>query len=244
MRFRPKNYKEENPEVFNKLIKNNPYMAHVHNYPKILYPHPSTKISQKIKAFKNSVNKKKYPSRKIHLEIGCGSGRYLIEWAIKNKKDFFIGFELRYKRLVLAAKKIEQQKIKNIILMRERGEFIDEYFQQNTLDYLHINFPDPWIKKSHLKNRILNYDLLIKLSSIMSFNGEFIFKTDHLEYFKSVFKIISEIKNFYITELTHDLHNSIFNKNNILTEFEMLFKSKKNPSICYLLAKKINNKKE
>ena len=62
---------------------------------------------------------------KIHLEIGCGSGRYLIELAINNTKDSFIGIELRYKRLVLAAKKIERQHIKNILFMRERGEYFD-----------------------------------------------------------------------------------------------------------------------
>tara|TARA_Y100001970_G_C14219191_1_gene851588 strand:+ start:820 stop:1539 length:720 start_codon:yes stop_codon:yes gene_type:complete len=238
MRHRPINYKKDNPEIFKKLVKNNHYIAKVYNYPNILDPHPTYEKFRKIKAKKYGITKNKSSSIKTHLEIGCGSGRYLIEWANNNKQDSFIGFELRYKRLALAAKKIEQKNIKNIILMRECGEFFDEYFQRNTLDYLHINFPDPWIKKSHLKNRILNYDFLIKLSSIMSFNGEFRFKTDHLEYFKSVFKIITEIKKFHITEFTEDLHNSIFNKDNILTEFEMLFKSKKNPSIYYLLAKK------
>ena len=180
--------------------------------------------------------------RKI-LEIGCGSGRYLIELAVNNTKDSFIGIELRYKRLVLAAKKIERQNINNILLMRERGEYFDEYFQQNSLDFLHINFPDPWIKKSQRKNRLLKHDFLAKLTSIMRFNGEFRFKTDHLEYFETVSKIFSEIKDFTIIEYTKNLHRSIYNEKNILTEFEMLFKSKGNPPIGYLLAKKINNKK-
>ena len=77
----------------------------------------------------------------------------------------------------------------------------------------------------------------------MSFNGELRFKTDHLEYFDTVTKILSEIKDFTIIEYTNDLHSSIYTDRNILTEFEMLFKSKGNPPIGYLLAKKITNKK-
>ena len=67
---------------------------------------------------------------------------------------------------------------------------------------------------------------------------------EHLEYFEKVTKIITKMNNFYISEYTKDLHNSVLNNKNILTEFEMLFKSKDNPSICYLLAKKVNNNKK
>ena len=70
----------------------------------------------------------------------------------------------------------------------------------------------------------------------MRFNGEFRFKTDHIEYFETVSKILLEIKDFTIIEYTKDLHRSIYNEKNILTEFEMLFKSKGNPPIAYLLA--------
>ena len=243
IRFNPKNIKEDNPEIFKRLVKNNPYIGQVYNFPDIIFPHPSNDDLRKIRS-KSRVTKNKSHSSKIHLEIGSGSGRYLIEWANNNKNDFFIGFELRYKRLVLSAKKIKKQKISNIILLRERGEFFYEYFKKNTLDYLHVNFPDPWSKKSHQKNRVLNCNFLTKLSSIMNLNAEFRFKTDHLEYFEKVTKIITKMNNFYISEYTKDLHNSVLNNKNILTEFEMLFKSKDNPSICYLLAKKVNNNKK
>ena len=188
---------------------------------------------------KSRVTKNKSHSSKIHLEIGSGSGRYLIEWANNNKNDFFIGFELRYKRLVLSAKKIKKQNISNIILLRERGEFFYEYFKKNTLDYLHVNFPDPWSKKSHQKNRIINCNFLEKLSPIMNFNGEFRFKTDHLEYFKSTSELLYNSQLFEIKDFTYDLHQSEFSDQNIKTEFELLFQSKGNPPIGFLRARRI-----
>ena len=210
-------------------------MARVYDYPELLIPHPTPDNfqqlwSSKIKAVSDT------HSGKVHLEIGCGSGRYLIEWAQENPQDAFIGLELRYKRLVLAAKKIEQQTISNILLMRERGEFIDEYLSHNSIDCLHINFPDPWSKKSRRKNRILSAEFLSVMLPLFRSKGELLFKTDHLEYFETVTEILQQLKTYKIVAHTSDLHSSEYNENNILTEFEMLFKSKGNPPIGYLRA--------
>ena len=67
-------------------------------------------------------------------------------------------------------------------------------------------------------------------------SGELRFKTDHLEYFETVTDIIQNHETYKIVEHTTDLHLSNYNENNMLTEFEMLFKSKGNPPIGYLLA--------
>ena len=234
MRFRPRNHRDENPEIFAQLVKTNPYMARIYDYPELLIPHPSPENFQQLwDSKKGNISA---ASGKVHLEIGSGSGRYLIEWAQANPQDFFIGLELRYKRLVLAAKKMEQQNIHNILLMRERGEFLHEYLPNDSMDCMHINFPDPWSKKSRRKHRILSADFLTKVYPYFSSGGELRFKTDHLEYFETVTDIIQNLETYKIVEYSKDLHRSEYNEHNILTEFEMLFKSKGNPSIGYLLA--------
>ena len=234
MRFRPRNHRDENPEIFAQLVKTNPYMARIYDYPELLIPHPSPENFQQLwDSKKGNISA---ASGKVHLEIGSGSGRYLIEWAQANSQDFFIGLELRYKRLVLAAKKMEQQNIHNILLMRERGEFLHEYLPNDSMDCMHINFPDPWSKKSRRKHRILSADFLTKVYPYFRSGGELRFKTDHLEYFETVTDIIQNLETYKIVEYSKDLHRSEYNEHNILTEFEMLFKSKGNPSIGYLLA--------
>ena len=209
-------------------------MARVYDYPELLIPHPTPQIFQHL--WDSKKENILAASGKVHLEIGCGSGRYLIEWALANPQDIFIGVELRYKRLVLAAKKMEHQNTHNILLMRERGEFLHEYMPNNSMDCMHINFPDPWSKKSRRKNRILSAEFLSVMLPLFRSNGELLFKTDHLEYFETVTEILQQLKTYKIVEHTSDLHNSEYNENNILTEFEMLFKSKGNPPIGYLRA--------
>jgi len=104
------------------------------------------------------------------------------------------------------------------------------------MNCMHINFPDPWSKKSRRKNRILSAEFLSVMLPLFRSNGELLFKTDHLEYFETVTEILQQLKTYKIVEHTSDLHNSEYNENNILTEFEMLFKSKGNPPIGYLKA--------
>ena len=210
-------------------------MARIYDYPELLIPHPTLENFQQL--WVSKIKAVSDPNLgKVQLEIGCGSGRYLIELAQQNPQDIFIGFEIRYKRLVFAAKKIEQQNIHNIILMRESGEFIDEYMLHNSIDFMHINFPDPWPKKSHRKHRILSADFLTKMYPYFRSGGELRFKTDHLEYFETVTNIIQKLETYKIFEHTTDLQRSNYIENNILTEFEMLFKSKGNPPIGYLKA--------
>jgi tRNA (guanine-N7-)-methyltransferase len=234
MRFRPRNHRDDNPEVFAQLVKINPYMARIYDYPELLIPHPTPENFQQLWDSKKKDNPD--ASGKVHLEIGCGSGLYLIGWALANPQDFFIGFELRYKRLVLAAKKMEQEDTHNILLMRERGEFLREYMPKNSMDCMHINFPDPWSKKSRRKNRILSAEFLSVMLPLFRSKGELLFKTDHLEYFETVTEILQQLKTYKIVAHTSDLHSSEYNENNILTEFEMLFKSKGNPPIRFLRA--------
>ena len=237
MRYRTKNLRDENPEVLNQLAKYNPYIARVYDYPESLIPHPTVESFLEMWARKNKGNIKDAFPGKVHIEIGCGSSRYLIEWAHKNPQDFFIGLELRYKRLVLAAKKIQKQNIQNILLLRERGEFLDEYLTHKNIDCLHINFPDPWSKKAKRKHRILNTEFLTQMRPYFCSDGELRFKTDHLEYFKTVTQTLNQLEFYSIDQHTEDLHKSTYEKDNILTEFEMLFKSKGNPPIGYLRAK-------
>jgi len=237
MRYRTKNLQDENPEVLNQLAKNNPYIARVYDYPELLIPHPTTENFQELWARKNKDNLENAIPGKMHIEIGCGSCRYLIKLALENSQDFFIGLELRYKRLVLAAKKIQKKNIQNILLLRERGEFLDEYLTHKSISCLHINFPDPWSKKAKRKHRILNTEFLTKMHPYFCSGGELRFKTDHLEYFETVTEFIKELEFYEIDQHTENLHQSPYNKENILTEFELLFKSKGNPPIGYLRAR-------
>jgi len=235
IRYRPSDYRLLPKSNLDRMERNNPYITKIYDYEDWLLPHPDRE------GFDRKWQRKVQNSSKAHVEIGCGSGRYLMEMARNKPEDTFLGLELRLKRLVLAAKKIKREQLENILLMRERGEYLDDYFETGSIDVLHINFPDPWSKKCRRKHRIFSEAFLEMMFRLFSPKGEIFFKTDHLEYFKSTSELLYNSQLFEIKDFTYDLHQSEFSDQNIKTEFELLFHSKGNPPIGFLRARRIPN---
>ena len=230
MRYRPPDNRDLPEEIFQRKVRNNDYIRQIYNYSDIILPHPTPKQFQEIWM-------RRCPSTAVvHVEIGCGSGRYLLELSCSFPGHQFVGFELRYKRLVLSAKKLKKAQCTNVLLLKDRGEYLSEYFAPHSIDKIHINFPDPWYKKKQRKHRLLNAEFLEKIVSLLRPGGEFLFKTDHQEYFQTVRNLLSALPQFQFLQQTTDLQLSDYQSENIETEFEHLFKYKCNPQIAFLKA--------
>ena len=196
------------------MERNNPYITRIYDYEEYLLPHPNRE------SFDQDWRKKVQNSAKVHVEIGCGSGRYLMELARKNPDETFFGLELRLKRLVLAAKKIKREQLENILLMRERGEYLDDYFEEGSINVLHINFPDPWYKKKHHKRRVIQPELIRFLSSSMRKESLVFIKTDVKELFNYMDFTISNNLNFKQLQKIDLFYPESFNPKNIKTNRE------------------------
>ncbi|MBF0280745.1 MAG: tRNA (guanosine(46)-N7)-methyltransferase TrmB [SAR324 cluster bacterium] len=228
MRYRPPDYRDMPTEEFERKARHNNYMRQIYDFPRTIIPHPSFEKFEEF--WKNRCSR----SNKVHVEIGCGSGGYLIQLAQNFPNDCFAGFELRYKRLVLAAKKIEKFDCANVLLLKDKGEYLGDYFGENSIDRIHVNFPDPWSKKAQKKHRLLNHDFFQKISVLLRPEGQFLFKTDHQEYFQWVLDLLKNFPNFQTIEATTHLQQSSYYETNIQTEFEKMFQFKSNPNIGYL----------
>ena len=229
--YRFKDYKKLPNDIFEKLSSNNPYIKDIYDYNEFVLPYPD------LDSFKKIWKCKFNPRSLINVEIGCGSGRYLTILAKQNPKDIFLGLELRFKRIVLAAKKVKKQKINNIILIRDFGEYLNEYLNENSIDRLHINFPDPWSKITKKKHRIINFKFLSMIHKLLKKNGVLLFKTDHIEYYNYVTNLFDNSVNYKIIENSTNLHRSKYAEKNIFTEFEVLFECKDKRPIFYLKIK-------
>ncbi len=155
----------------------------------------------------------------LHLEIGSGSGNFLKTMAEENPSINFIGVDLRFKRLVSSANKSKD--FNNIVFIKGRGENVDKILKNNPLDHLYIFFPDPWPKKRHKKNRLVNAQFLKKISNILKNNGIIEIKSDHGEYFDFM---IEEIKKspYEVEELSRDLYSEK-SLDQSASEFEQMF---------------------
>ena len=214
---------------FNKPKKNyNKYMFEMPNYPNhLIYDSEiilSTKGNWSKNLFKNTND--------LYLEIGSGSANFTSTLANLNPNNNYLGVEIRFKRLIQAAKKAEKLNLKNLVFLKKMVNRLTEFIGENELSGLYINFPDPWEGEEH--KRILSEKLLEDLDIVLKKNGKIFFKTDHLNYYLYTLELIKNSNNYDIVYNTDDLYSTNLVEHNIKTEFEHLFLSKHNMNIKYI----------
>lgn len=206
----------------------NKYMYEMPNYPEHLIYDDEEILKNKGRwnenIFKNN--------QKLYLEIGSGSANFTNTLASKNKNNNYLGVELRFKRLVQAAKKAKKLDLNNIVFLKKRIFSLKEFIGKNEIDGLYINFPDPWEGEEH--KRIFGKRLIEDLDVVLKSGSKIFFKTDHLQYYLDILDMIENEENYEVIYNTDDLHNSDRSKDNIKTEFEQLFLSKHNMNIKYI----------
>lgn len=169
--------------------------------------------------------KKLADGREIYAEIGCGKGRFILETAKRNPDKFFIGFEKIADVIVLAMEKVKEAELTNVVFVCGDAEKLPEIFDESELDGMYLNFSDPWPKKRHAKRRLTYVSFLEKYKSVIKNGGKIFFKTDNRPLFDFSLEQFAEA-NIPLSDVTNDLHNSEYEKDNIHTEYEDNFSAK------------------
>ena len=171
----------------------------------------------------------------LHIEIGCGKGRFIAETARLNPDIRYIAVEKVSNVMVLAMEKAVKAEVSNLRFMRGDFQILAESFPDKSVDRIYLNFSDPWPKKGYAKRRLTHGGFLEIYKRILKDDGEICFKTDNRELFDFSLESFPE-NDFSLSEVTFDLHNSGF-EGNIMTEYEERFSQMGFP-ICRLVAKK------
>ena len=119
----------------------------------------------------------------IHIEIGMGKGKFIVEMAERHPEINYIGIEKYDSVLMRALEKQEEKQLPNLILMRQDAGEIDEVFDHE-IDRIYLNFSDPWPKKRHAKRTLSSPDFLKTYDSIFREKKEIIMKTDNRKLFE------------------------------------------------------------
>lgn len=164
----------------------------------------------------------------LHIEIGCGKGRFIIEMAKRYPEINFIGIELQTSVIVTALEKQLEEKLPNLQLLQANANELESYFEAGEVERIYLTFSDPWPKNRHEKRRLTYKDFLSIYKTILKNDGELHFKTDNQGLFEYSLVSFSQFKAI-LKEVYLDLHNT--EQENIMTEFEERF-SKKGNRIC------------
>jgi len=131
------------------------------------------------------------------LEIGSGRGDFLFYLAENNPNNEIIGIELKSRRYFKLIDRVIERGLKNVKVIQADGrEAVAGGLAPESLDEIHVNFPDPWPKRKHTKNRLLSKEFARNCKVILKKGGFLSFITDSKDYADAVFKESSKIEGF------------------------------------------------
>ena len=120
-------------------------------------------------------------------EIGCGHGHFLAAYAAAYRERLCVGVDQDIDRIRRAARKQARANLPNLHFVRgEATLFLAALPPGATLAAVYVLFPDPWPKRRHHKNRLLQADFFAALAARAGEGTPFFFRTDHEPYFREV----------------------------------------------------------
>ena len=137
-------------------------------------------------------------NRPLEIDLGCGDGSFLVAMASHYPERNFLGVERLLGRVRKVIRKAEKNSLLNLKVLRlELSYTIEWLLPDHCANRMHLLFPDPWPKKKHHKRRMVNKSFCESLVRILKEDGEFLFKTDHPDYFE---ESMLALENFDLLE--------------------------------------------
>lgn len=129
---------------------------------------------------------------KTVLEIGFGMGETTAIIAEQQADTHFIGVEVHTPGVGSLLKLIHEKQLANIrIIQHDAVEVLEHMIPENSLDGVHIFFPDPWHKARHHKRRLIQPDFIRFLTTRMADQGYLHCATDWQNYAEQMLEVLS-----------------------------------------------------
>ncbi len=140
----------------------------------------------------------------LHLDIGCGKGRFLWQFAQVESQWNFLGLEIRETLVDEANIWRDQQELTNLHYLfcnaNTSIEPILASLPSGVLKRVSIQFPDPWFKKRHQKRRVVQPELVNNLAHYLGVGGEVFVQSDVEEVAREMCDRFAEHSAFHRTQ--------------------------------------------
>ncbi|MEA5512134.1 tRNA (guanosine(46)-N7)-methyltransferase TrmB [Crocosphaera sp. UHCC 0190] len=176
----------------------------------------------------------------LHLDIGCGRGKFLLKMASLYPEINFLGVEIREPLVIEANEQRDRLGLSNLhFLFCQINLSIEpllQSFPPGILQWVSIQFPDPWLKTSHKKRRVVQPSLVQAIADYLADNGTIFLQSDVEEVAKEM------AEHFLVNSCVEQQHQETWLEENpflIKTEREIATLNKPEPIYRILLRKKV-----
>jgi tRNA G46 methylase TrmB len=122
---------------------------------------------------------------RLVFEVGCSEGDALCEIAAKHPGAGFVGVDWKFKSLYVAASRVAERGLRNVMLLRGRAQDISKIFAPREVDEVWVFHPEPCDKPKELRNRLIAEPFLLDVHGVLRGTGaRLCLKTDHAGYYQ------------------------------------------------------------
>ena len=144
-------------------------------------------------------------AKALHLEIGCGKGKFTVEMARLHPEILFIAVERVKEAMILAMEKTLELGLRNVWYLSVDAAELEQYFAPGEVDLIYLNFCDPWPRSKNAKRRLTYHTFLAKYRAVLRPEGEIHFKTDNEKLFQWSLEEFAQY-GYPVQNVTDDLH--------------------------------------
>jgi len=136
----------------------------------------------------------------VNIEYCSGNGAWIAERAVRYPHINWIAVERKFDRVRKLWSKVHNLKVSNLlVLCGEAYHATEKFFPTGTIDEVFINFPDPWPKRRHTQNRLIQLPFLNQLGRVLKDNGKVTVVTDDEPHSQWLIGLMKENGNFAST---------------------------------------------
>lgn len=129
----------------------------------------------------------------LELEIGSGAGGHALEYCRRNPHVRFVAFEWRKKYARDTVARGEKLGLRNLRVLEYNAiETVPRIFRPGTLAAIHLQFPDPWWKRSHQKRAVVQPDFSKLMFDLLAPGGLFDLRTDVQDRAERMLAVLEE----------------------------------------------------
>lgn len=159
-------------------------------------------------------------AKEVHLEIGCGKGRFTVDTAKANPDVLFLAVEKVLDAMVIAMERAQAENLTNVFFLGIDAEKLPDIFAPDEVDRIYLNFSDPWPGLRHAKRRLTHGNFLKLYHQVLPLGGALHIKTDNNDLFEFSLEEIPKF-GFTLSEVTRDLHAN--GPCGVMTDYERKF---------------------
>ncbi len=133
----------------------------------------------------------------VILEIGFGMGDSLLEMALQNPHNNYLGIEVHKPGVGRLLGNIKKQALTNLRVMKADAiEVLNKQIPDESLSAVYLFFPDPWHKTRHHKRRIVQDDFIQLVRRKLQSGGQFHMATDWQNYAEHMLEYMQRAEGF------------------------------------------------